>query len=85
MITAQIWVIAGVEWARVKEWPEGLSAGPLVQTKVAVSRRGAVKLSVRPSKLVVSMSSPEQRKAARATRDVVRQGHVYVSSPNCHT
>ena len=58
----------GVEWKVVKCWPEGRTVQPLVQASLQASRQGRVRLSVRPSKFVSSVSSVAQRQAARAGR-----------------
>ena len=61
-------LLEGVEWKVVKRWPEGRPVELFVQASLRVSQQGCVRLSVRPSKFVSSVSSPAQRKAARDGR-----------------
>ena len=61
-------MLEGVEWKLVKRWAEGRPVEPLVQASLRASRQGRVRLSVRPSKFVSSVSSLAQRQAARAGR-----------------
>lgn len=61
-------LLEGMEWKVVKRWPEGRPVELFVQASLRVSKQGCVRLSVRPSKFVSSVSSPAQRLAARDGR-----------------